>query len=122
MNTKDRKAIESLYFRAEDMSRDVYRAFTMAKEGERAHRRMGRGVSGGYGAPVDTCAMYFALKGFCAPIGSHSVTHRLDFVLGYSAALEARARDAKLYRAIVRAARPLIDRLEYPFTGAGGAS
>jgi hypothetical protein len=48
---------------ATKLLRDAYAA---AEQGERSHRRMGRGF-GGYRASVQTAARYFVCKWFCDP-------------------------------------------------------
>lgn len=50
-----------------EASRLLANAFREAEEGERRHRRMGRGLGGGYRASVATAARYFVCKWFLEP-------------------------------------------------------
>lgn len=65
----------------------VDRALVAAREGERAHRRMGRGLSA-YRVSVDTAARYFVLK-WALDVPRHTgglegiASLRLDALLGH---------------------------------------
>lgn len=66
------------------------KAFDAARDGERAHRRMGRGL-GGYRQSADTAARYFVVKWFLDPAkitdARSAAAVRLDCL--YASALRA---------------------------------
>lgn len=90
-----KRTINAAFYEAErlcdrygGLTNHVKESARIASRQERQHRAMGRRMVGDIGerVPVETVAMYFALRGFYTAKRDRSLEHRSDLVTAYGAA------------------------------------